>query len=133
MHGLFGGLWCGDFNEAVSHVCSWLYLSRLAALKEYAFLAALGQHGFPVPKAIDNNRHAVLMELVDAYPLVQVCVHFSMERAWQGNPATGSLLLVGCLRDGSIKQSASMHALCMPGTIITNAALLVKSLGCKAH
>jgi hypothetical protein len=33
---------------------------------------ALGDHGFPVPTAIDNNRHAVLMELVDAQPLVQV-------------------------------------------------------------
>jgi RIO-like serine/threonine protein kinase len=51
---------------------SWLYLSRLAALKEFAFMKALGDHGFPVPTAIDNNRHAVLMELVDAQPLVQV-------------------------------------------------------------
>jgi RIO-like serine/threonine protein kinase len=33
---------------------------------------ALGDHGFPVPVAIDNNRHAVLMELVDGQPLVQV-------------------------------------------------------------
>ncbi|EFN51844.1 hypothetical protein CHLNCDRAFT_27453, partial [Chlorella variabilis] len=51
---------------------SWLYLSRLAALKEFAFMKALGEHGLPVPKAIDNNRHAVLMSLLDAYPLVQV-------------------------------------------------------------
>lgn len=35
---------------------------------------ALSDHGFPVPTAIDNNRHAVLMELVDAQPLVQVGV-----------------------------------------------------------
>jgi RIO kinase 2 len=35
---------------------SWLYLSRLAALKEFAFMKALGDHGFPVPEAIDNNR-----------------------------------------------------------------------------
>lgn len=51
---------------------SWLYLSRLAALKEYAFMKALYEHGFPVPQAIDNNRHAVLMSLVDARPMVQV-------------------------------------------------------------
>ncbi|KAK9813106.1 hypothetical protein WJX72_009167 [[Myrmecia] bisecta] len=51
---------------------SWLYLSRLAALKEYAFMTALGKHGLPVPEAIDHNRHAVLMSLVDACPLVQV-------------------------------------------------------------
>lgn len=35
-------------------------------------MKALGEHGFPVPKAIDNNRHIVLMGLVDAFPLVQV-------------------------------------------------------------
>lgn len=29
---------------------SWLYLSRLAALKEFAFMKALGEHGLPVPK-----------------------------------------------------------------------------------
>lgn len=34
-------------------------------------MKALGQHDFPVPRAIDNNRHAVLMSMVDAYPLVQ--------------------------------------------------------------
>eukprot|EP00271_Cylindrocystis_brebissonii_P018246 TRINITY_DN5088_c1_g1_i1.p1 TRINITY_DN5088_c1_g1~~TRINITY_DN5088_c1_g1_i1.p1 ORF type:complete len:701 (-),score=201.61 TRINITY_DN5088_c1_g1_i1:83-2185(-) len=51
---------------------SWLYLSRLAALKEYAFMKALGEHDFPVPEAIDCNRHAVLMSLLCAYPLTQV-------------------------------------------------------------
>ncbi|KAG6541263.1 hypothetical protein Mapa_017314 [Marchantia paleacea] len=51
---------------------NWLYLSRLAALKEYAFMKALGEHGFPVPEAIDWNRHCVLMSLVPGYPLVQV-------------------------------------------------------------
>ncbi|GIL43574.1 hypothetical protein Vafri_1204, partial [Volvox africanus] len=51
---------------------SWLYLSRLAALKEYAFMKALYEHGFPVPQAIDNNRHAVLMGLVNARPMVQI-------------------------------------------------------------
>eukprot|EP00850_Spirogloea_muscicola_P002756 SM000010S04394 [mRNA] locus=s10:1272384:1276888:- [translate_table: standard] len=48
---------------------SWLYLSRLAALKEYAFMKALGEHGLPVPKAVDCNRHCVLMGLVPGYPL----------------------------------------------------------------
>ncbi|GLC51486.1 hypothetical protein PLESTB_000507700 [Pleodorina starrii] len=51
---------------------SWLYLSRLAALKEFAFMKALYEHGFPVPQAIDNNRHAVLMGLVHARPMVQI-------------------------------------------------------------
>lgn len=51
---------------------SWLYLSRLAALKEFAFMKALQEHGFPVPNAIDCNRHCVIMSLVQGYPLVQV-------------------------------------------------------------
>ncbi|CAN8278727.1 unnamed protein product [Cochlearia groenlandica] len=51
---------------------SWLYLSRLAALKEFAFMKALQEHDFPVPKAIDCNRHCVIMSLVPGYPMVQV-------------------------------------------------------------
>nr|CAD1834484.1 unnamed protein product [Ananas comosus var. bracteatus] len=51
---------------------NWLYLSRLAALKEYAFMKALGEHGFPVPAAVDCNRHCVVMSLVKGYPLVQI-------------------------------------------------------------
>lgn len=51
---------------------NWLYLSRLAALKEFAFMKALEDHEFPVPKAIDCNRHCVIMSLVQGYPLVQV-------------------------------------------------------------
>eukprot|EP00899_Mesostigma_viride_P000124 jgi/Mesvir1/10111/Mv06980-RA.1 len=51
---------------------NWLYLSRLAALKEFAFMKALGDHGFAVPQAIEWNRHCVLMTLVPGYPLVQV-------------------------------------------------------------
>ncbi|CAN6485403.1 unnamed protein product [Victoria cruziana] len=51
---------------------NWLYLSRLAALKEFAFMKALEKHEFPVPKAVDCNRHCVIMSLVSGYPLVQV-------------------------------------------------------------
>ncbi|CAB1322058.1 unnamed protein product [Coregonus sp. 'balchen'] len=52
---------------------SWLYLSRLSAMKEYAYMKALYERGFPVPKPIDYNRHAVVMELINGYPLCQVC------------------------------------------------------------
>ncbi|XP_032873249.1 serine/threonine-protein kinase RIO2 [Amblyraja radiata] len=51
---------------------SWLYLSRLAAMKEYAYMKALYDRGFPVPKPVDFNRHAIIMELLNAYPLCQV-------------------------------------------------------------
>ena len=54
------------------HTSSWLYMSRLAAIKEYAFMNVLYDNGFPVPKPIDQNRHCVVMELIDAYPLCQI-------------------------------------------------------------
>lgn len=55
--------------------CSWLYLSRLAAAKEFAFMKALHETGFPVPRPLEHNRHAVLMSLIDAAPLYQVIPH----------------------------------------------------------
>ncbi|XP_036383156.1 serine/threonine-protein kinase RIO2 [Megalops cyprinoides] len=51
---------------------SWLYLSRLSAMKEYAYMKALYDRGFPVPKPVDYNRHAVVMELISGYPLCQI-------------------------------------------------------------
>ncbi|NWX23320.1 RIOK2 kinase, partial [Aegotheles bennettii] len=54
------------------HKVSWLYLSRLAAMKEFAYMKALHDRKFPVPKPVDYNRHAVVMELIDGYPLCQV-------------------------------------------------------------
>uniref|UniRef100_A0A8D0BMF2 Serine/threonine-protein kinase RIO2 n=1 Tax=Salvator merianae TaxID=96440 RepID=A0A8D0BMF2_SALMN len=54
------------------HKMSWLYLSRLAAMKEFAYMKALYDRKFPVPKPCDYNRHAVVMELVNGYPLCQV-------------------------------------------------------------
>ncbi|KAL7988880.1 hypothetical protein Chor_007799 [Crotalus horridus] len=54
------------------HKMSWLYLSRLAAMKEFAYMKALYDRQFPVPKPYDYNRHAIVMELVNGYPLCQV-------------------------------------------------------------
>ncbi|PRP78245.1 hypothetical protein PROFUN_02222 [Planoprotostelium fungivorum] len=51
---------------------SWLYLSRLASLKEYAFMKALYENGFPTPVPIDWNRHVVVMSLVNGYLLANV-------------------------------------------------------------
>ena len=75
---------------------SWMYMSRLAAQKEWAFLKVsprlrnsfrlngckpphlffhptlwqvLHEHQFPVPRPIDQARHCILMEFIDAYPL----------------------------------------------------------------
>lgn len=34
-------------------------MSRLAALREFAFMKALHQHGFPTPTPIDQNRYGL--------------------------------------------------------------------------
>ncbi len=41
-------------------------------MKEFAFMTVLYDHGFPVPRPIDQNRHCILMELCDATPLYQI-------------------------------------------------------------
>ncbi|PNP45679.1 atypical/RIO/RIO2 protein kinase [Trichoderma gamsii] len=51
---------------------SWMYLSRLAAMKEYAFMNALHEEGFPVPLPIAQSRHTIVMSLIDAFPLRQI-------------------------------------------------------------
>ncbi|VUC25374.1 unnamed protein product [Clonostachys rosea] len=51
---------------------SWMYLSRLAAMKEFAFMKALLAEGFPVPEPIAQSRHTILMALIDAFPLRQI-------------------------------------------------------------
>jgi RIO kinase 2 len=51
---------------------SWMYLSRLAAEREYAFMRALRDEGFLVPDPIAQSRHTILMSLVDAFPLRQI-------------------------------------------------------------
>jgi RIO kinase 2 len=43
---------------------SWMYLSRLAAQKEWAFMQALHARGFPVPEPVDQNRHCVVMGMI---------------------------------------------------------------------
>ena len=47
-------------------------MSRLAALKEYAFLTALHKNGFRVPQPVAQSRHTLVMELVQALPLRQI-------------------------------------------------------------
>ena len=47
-------------------------MSRLAALKEYAFMQVLKKNGFNVPEPVAQSRHTVVMELIDAFPLRQI-------------------------------------------------------------
>ncbi|TKA79348.1 hypothetical protein B0A49_01705 [Cryomyces minteri] len=51
---------------------SWMYMSRLAAMKEFAFMSVLRDNGFPVPKPIAQSRHTIVMSLIDAFPLRQI-------------------------------------------------------------
>ncbi|XP_068210884.1 uncharacterized protein RIOK2 [Palaemon carinicauda] len=60
-----------DYHKHRSRV-SWLYLSRLSATKEFAYMKALHDRGFPVPRPVDYSRHCVIMELVKGYPLCNV-------------------------------------------------------------
>lgn len=54
------------------HSGSWMYMSTLAARKEYTFMCSLREAGFPVPEPVGWNRHTVVMELIDAFPLRQI-------------------------------------------------------------
>jgi RIO-like serine/threonine protein kinase len=59
---------------------SWMYMSRLAAMKEYAFMKVLYENGFPVPEPVDLSRHCVVMELIDAFPLyVMLTIHLATD------------------------------------------------------
>lgn len=51
---------------------SWMYLSRLAAMKEFTFMRALHDEGFPVPQPLAQSRHTIVMTLIDAFPLRQI-------------------------------------------------------------
>ena len=51
---------------------SWLFLSRISALKEYAFMKSLHQVQYPTPTPIGHNRHIVVMGLVRGVPLYQI-------------------------------------------------------------
>jgi RIO kinase 2 len=57
-----------DYLQHRQHA-SWMYMARLAAVKEFAYMKALKDEGFPVPKPVDQNRHCVVMSYVNATPL----------------------------------------------------------------
>ena len=47
-------------------------MSKLAAVKEHAFMKALYSAGFPVPEPLAQSRHTIVMQLIDAFPLRQI-------------------------------------------------------------
>lgn len=60
------------FGRATQQAHSWLFLSRLSALKEYAFMKALYDVKYPTPTPVAQNRHIVAMSLVRGLPLYQI-------------------------------------------------------------
>jgi len=61
-----------DYLQGRSHA-SWMYLARLAAKKEFEYMQVLHKAGFPVPKPVDHNRHAVLMQFMEgSIPMYQL-------------------------------------------------------------
>ena len=54
------------------HAGNWMYMSRLAALKEFTFMTALRENGFPVPEPLAQSRHTIVMSLIDAFPMRQI-------------------------------------------------------------
>uniref|UniRef100_A0A7S1FJV0 Serine/threonine-protein kinase RIO2 n=1 Tax=Noctiluca scintillans TaxID=2966 RepID=A0A7S1FJV0_NOCSC len=57
-----------DYLKHRQHA-SWQYMARLAAAKEYAYMKALADQGYPVPQPLDLNRHCVLMSYIEAVPM----------------------------------------------------------------
>lgn len=55
---------------------SWLYISRLAATREYSGLQILYPAGVSVPKPIAQNRHAIVMSAIEG-DLLSDCNVFS--------------------------------------------------------
>jgi len=60
-----------DYHKGKGHM-SWIYLSRISATKEFAYMKALKNRGFPIPTPIDFNRHCVIMDLVNGYTLQNI-------------------------------------------------------------
>lgn len=59
-----------DYQGKRKHI-SWMYLSKLAAEKEWAFLKALHSQNLPTPTPVDYSRHCIVMEYIPGLMLEQ--------------------------------------------------------------
>jgi len=57
---------------AQRHHISWLYQSRLAAEKEFEALKLVHPHGVSAPKPISQNRHVVVMGMIEGAELAEL-------------------------------------------------------------
>lgn len=60
-------------NQNKAH--SWLFLSKISALKEFAYMKALYQVDYPTPEPLGHDRHIVVMGLIRGMPLYQISNH----------------------------------------------------------
>lgn len=63
---------------------SWMYLSKLAAQREYEFMNILYRNEFKVPTPFDCSRHLVLMERIDGFPMRQLYECKDYEKLYNG-------------------------------------------------
>lgn len=61
---------------------SWMYLSRLAAEKEYQFMTILYENGFTVPTPYDHSRHCVMMEWIRGEPMKHLRSHSNYKKLY---------------------------------------------------
>lgn len=61
---------------------NWMYLSRLAAEKEFEFMTVLYDNGFIVPTPYDHSRHCVMMEWIKGYPMKQLKKHNNYKKLY---------------------------------------------------
>lgn len=64
------------------HTSNWMYLSRLAANKEYEFMVILYENNFNVPIPYDYSRHCVMMEWIRGIPMKHLRKHENHKRLY---------------------------------------------------
>ncbi|CCC71045.1 hypothetical protein NCAS_0G01580 [Naumovozyma castellii] len=71
-----------DYLRNTKQGVNWMYLSRLAANKEYQFMSMLYTKGFEVPEPFDNSRHIIVMELIKGYPMRRLRKHKNIPKLY---------------------------------------------------
>lgn len=61
---------------------NWMFLSKLAADKEYQFITLLYAKGFKVPEPFDNSRHIIVMELIKGFPMRRLRKHRNLPQLY---------------------------------------------------
>lgn len=71
-----------DYLKNSNQGTNWMHLSKLAASKEYQFLAMLHSKGFNVPQTYGCSRHVVVMDLIDGYPMRRLRKHKNIPKLY---------------------------------------------------